>query len=139
MSKTKTPARSWVGKSHMPLRRRSRGRKLTAVTVLLFAACCACIALLARINRSRSASPPQFSSVCGHWQQKYARLHRQTLAGRRSKRLCIATTRDEQGLYDRLTGDRPLPGGRSMCHALVPCGHPPLSPRSCQRSLLPDT
>ena len=93
----------------MPLRRRSRRRTLAPVAVFVLIASIACVALIASINRSRSASTSQFSSVCGDWQRSYAQLHRETLAGSRPKRLCIATTRDEQGLYDRLTGDAPHP------------------------------
>jgi len=99
----------WFANSRMPLRRRSRRRKLTPVTVLVLVALIAGIALVARVSRSRSAAEPASGGACGHWQQKYAKLHRQVLAGRRPRRLCIATTRDEQGLYDRLTGLDPHP------------------------------
>lgn len=124
------PHRSWTGKSHMPLRRRSRRRKLTPINVLGFIACTACIALIYRINRLRSASKPHFSSVCGHWQQKYTQLHRDTLAGLRPKRLCIATTRDEQGLYDRLTGEAPIPPlTRLISHAATRLSSPTTAAR----------
>ena len=117
-----------MANSRMPVRRRSRRRKLTPVTVLVVVALVAGIALLARITQSRSASEPASSSACGNWQQKYAKLHREVLAGRRPRRLCIATTRDEQGLYDRLTGFAPTPNlSSAWLLALLRCLSWPVS------------
>ena len=70
----------------------------------------------------------QSDGRCGvGWQLQYANLHKSILQGRQPKRLCIAVIREEQGLYDRMTGIvrtpllrqepvRVLPYARSLSH-----------------------
>jgi len=73
--------------------------------MLAVIACLGALSLLARADRVHFTRSPQFTAGCGNWQQKYVKLHRQITTGRQAKRFCVATTRSEKGLYDRLTGD----------------------------------
>ena len=72
--------------------------------ILAVVACLATLFCWARVDRVQYTRSPQYSSGCGDWQQRYAKLHRQIIGGHKAKRLCVATTRSEKGLYDRLTG-----------------------------------
>ena len=92
---------------------------LSSVILTVVARLCA-FSLLLRTDRVDLIPSPRFSTKCGDWQQAYAKLHRQMVSSRNhAKRLCIATTRAEYGLYDRLTGshhDAPHPACGSMYH-----------------------
>ena len=80
-----------------------------AILTLAVVACLGTFSLLGRVDRAKYKQSPPCASGCGDWQRQYAEMHRQIMAGRRPKRLCIATTRNEKGLYDRLTGSVPSP------------------------------
>ena len=44
-------------------------------------------------------------------------MHRQIMAGTKPRRLCIATTLEEKGLYERLTGARTTSPDRTLSMA----------------------
>ena len=73
--------------------------------ILAVIACIFTIYLWIRVDRVQFTRAPLYSPGCGDWQQNYAKLHRQIIGGHHAKRLCIATTQAEKGLYDRLTGE----------------------------------
>jgi len=77
---------------------------LSSVLITVIASLCA-LTLLLRVDRVSLIASPRFTTGCGDWQQAYIKLHRRITSSRtQAKRLCVATTREEKGLYDRLTG-----------------------------------
>jgi len=92
---------------------------LSSVLLTVIASLCA-LTLLLRVDRVSLIESPRFTTGCGDWQQAYTKLHRQITSSRKqAKRLCVATTREEKGLYDRLTGSHHDPP-----HPACGSGHP---------------
>ena len=99
-----------------------RWSTLSSVLLTVIASLCA-LSLLLRVNRVSLIASPRFTAGCGDWQQAYTKLHRQIISSRsQAKRLCVATTRDEKGLNDRLTGRCSMPRVRVRAphHARMP-------------------
>ena len=78
---------------------------LYSSAVLATVGCVGTILLWIRFDRAHDSRPPLYTPGCGDWQHNYAKLHRQIIGGHQGKRLCIATTQAEKGLYDRLSGE----------------------------------
>ena len=96
--------------ARMPLRR--RGRRRSVQCFFLLTAICWYVLWGRSGTAKRAVEAPSALRFADHsdgrcgsgWQQRYATLHKTILEGRPPKRLCVALIREEQGLYDRMTG-----------------------------------